>query len=486
MKTRYIACLFFLLCDDKISAQKILKDNHPNILLVIADQWRGSAMGFIGKEPVHTPFLDSLSRHALVLEQMVTNYPLCSPSRAMLFSGNYPLKNHVYTNVNSSSAPDSVELPTDMRCWSDVLKDNGYYNGYIGKWHLDAPHQPYVDTYNNRNGVAWNEWTPPARRHGFDYWYSYGTYDKHLHPMYWDTQDSRDSFHYVDAWGPIHETDKALAFMRNKSNNRPSHKPFALVVSYNPPHSEYQAVPQQYYEPYKTMPDSVLLTQPNIPPADSTMGKEYRNMIRYYYADITGIDQQIARLFDGLEKNDLLSNTLVVVMADHGNCLGMHNEISKNNPYEESLSIPFILYWKGHIVPAKDTQFMGSIPDIYPTLLELVGLKSKISKGIDGVSYAPYFLGQKEKHPGYQYIMGGLPSKKANINSGFRGVRTKHYKLVYIRKGNDILEQMFDLALDPFETKNIAREQACSKVKTTLQEKLKYWLRKTNDSFQIP
>src|SRR6187402_3088555 len=134
------------------------KKQQPNLLIIIADQWRGQAVGFEGKEPVKTPQLDKFVKESLVLGQMVSNYPVCSPARAMLMTGQYPIKNHVYSNVNSNSAPDGIELQKDAVCWSDVLKANGYSNGYIGKWHLDSPYKPYVPTSNNTEKLAWNEW----------------------------------------------------------------------------------------------------------------------------------------------------------------------------------------------------------------------------------------------------------------------------------------------------------------------------------------
>ena len=85
---------------------------------------------------------------------------------------------------------------------SAALKQVGYRTGYIGKWHLDAPREPYVDCSNNRGAMKWNEWCPPQRRHGFDFWYSYGTYDQHLQPLYWRADSPRHGFHYVDQWGP--------------------------------------------------------------------------------------------------------------------------------------------------------------------------------------------------------------------------------------------------------------------------------------------
>lgn len=476
---------WFLLFCFVIGLNKLHAQQKPNLVIILVDQWKGQALGFQKKEPVVTPNLDELSKKGLVLQQMVSNYPVCSPARAMLMTGKYPLKNKVYSNVNSSSAPFGIELPQDIVCWSDVLKSNGYFNGYIGKWHLDSPHEPYIPTSNNTGKVAWNEWTPPAKRHGFDYWYAYGTYDVHNRPMYWDTKATRDSFHYVDEWGPVHETKKALAFFSNEGGSyRERNKPFSLVISMNPPHSEYKTVPDKYYNIYKNTPIDSLLKDPNIPPAGTPMGDFYRDNIKYYYANITGVDEQVGILLQGLKDYKLDDNTIVVFTADHGNCLGKHDEVSKNNIYEESLNIPFIIYWKGHIIPRIDNQFLGSIPDLYPTFLELLGLKKLIPDDLDGVSYAKYFKNGKGKIPAIQYIMGNIVSNAVKINSGFRGVRTKRYKLAYVKTGRKTESFLFDMSKDPFELNNIY--DANKEIVKKLRKELIKRLAETKDSFEIP
>ncbi|MCI9846824.1 sulfatase [Flavobacterium pectinovorum] len=456
----------------------------PNLLIILADQWRGQALGFEGKEPVMTPFLDDYAKESLVLGQMVSNYPVCSPARAMLMTGQYPIKNHVYSNVNSSSAPFGIELQHDAVCWSDVLKANGYSNGYIGKWHLDSPYKPYIPTSNNIGPVAWNEWTSPDKRHGFDYWYAYGTYDEHDRPMYWDTNDKRDDFKYVNQWGPIHEADKALAFFKNESGNiRKTDAPFSLVVSMNPPHSEYQTVPKNYYDLYKDVPLEDLVKDPNIPPAGTELGDQYRKDVRYYYANITGVDEQIGRILQGLKDQKLDENTIVVIMADHGNCLGKHSEISKNNIFEESLRIPFIVNWKGHIQPRKDNVFLGSLPDIYPTLLELMGMKGKIPKNLDGKSFAKYYLNGKGEKPKEQYILGAIVSNNVDMNTGFRGIRTNDYKLAFVKKKGKGEYVLYDLKADPFELTNIYKPDL--PIVKKLQPVLFQWIEKTKDGFVI-
>ncbi|EHQ29336.1 sulfatase family protein [Mucilaginibacter paludis] len=455
---------------------------HPNILIVLVDQYRGQALGLQGTEPVITPNLDALGKSGFVSTQMVANYPVCSPSRAMLMSGKYPLKNKVYGNVNSDTAPFGVELPADMVCWSDILEANGYSNGYIGKWHLDSPQKPYIPTYNNEGKTAWNEWTEPGRRHGFDYWYAYGTYDRHLHPMYWDTRAVRDSFHYVNEWGPQHEADKAIEFITNPGNTyRDQSKPFALVVSMNPPHSDYKNVPQQYVNLYKNVPLESLLKDPDIPPAGTPMGEEYRNNIKYYYTCIAGVDAQVGRILTCLKQSGLDDHTIVVFMADHGNCLGKHDEISKNNIYEESLRIPFIIKWKGHIKSRMDNALLMSMPDVYPTLLELAGLKTKIPGDIDGKSQAQYLLNGQGNGATGQFILGAI--NPPNANSGFRGWRTLRYKLAYVKKKGTVEPYLFDLKNDPFELKNIYTGN--DSIINQMLPSLKNWLGQTHDPFEI-
>ena len=245
----------------------------PNLVFIMADQWRGTALGCLGMEPVRTPHLDRLASEGLHFTDAVSSYPVSSPARGMLMTGRYPLGSRVTGNCNSDTAPYGVELPTESRCWSDVLSEHGYALGYIGKWHLDAPRRPYVDTRNNRGRVAWNEWCPPERRHGFGYWLAYGTYDDHLRPMYWTTDAPRDSFHYVDQWGPEFETDRAVDYIRNEGGRlRDPQKPFALVVSMNPPHTGYELVPQRYKDLYRDLDVEALCAAPAVPPRGTRNG----------------------------------------------------------------------------------------------------------------------------------------------------------------------------------------------------------------------
>lgn len=449
---------------------------QPNLLIVFPDQMRGQAMGFMGQEPIKTPNIDRFAKESLVLTDAVSNFPICSPARASLMSGKYPFGHSVIQNNNSYSSHYGYELAASEKCWSDILKERGYSLGYIGKWHLDNPYAPYIKSSNNEGDKKWNEWTPPEKRHGFDYWYAYGTYDDHLKPMYWTTDAGRHDFHYVNEWGPKVEADKAIAYLKNEKGERMDNEPFALVVSNNPPHGPYSKVPEKYKKMYQDIPMDRLTQRPNIPQKGTKHGDYYRQHIKDYYAMISGVDDQFGRILQALEDTSLAKNTIVLFLSDHGNCLGIHNVISKDYHYEESFNIPFIMRWPEKIKPKKDNLLI-SMPDIYPTLMEIMGFKNDIPKDIEGVSYAANFLYGKGKRPESQLYMytpyGGL-------DMGRRGIRTNQYTMMMSRwKGKPDELELFDNMNDPYQLNNIGLSDTVTV--NLLTQKLKSLLEKYND-----
>ncbi len=453
------------------------QNNRPNLVFVFPDQMRGQAMGFVGEENVKTQFLDQFAKESIYFSNAVSNYPVCSPTRAMLMSGQYPHKNKVISNCTSVTAPFGCELPVSIRCWSDVLKEKGYSLGYIGKWHLDSPYEPYVNTSNNKGDVKWNEWCSPERRHGFDYWHAYGTYDQHLRPMYWDTGDTRENFSYYDEWGPEHEANRAIDFIRNKNGEyRKEGQPFALVVSMNPPHTGYNLVPQKYKDIYKDVPIGSLIGKPSIDPEGTQWGDHYRKNIRDYYAAISGVDEQFGRILNALKEQGLVRNTIVVFTSDHGDCMGIHGEVTKNNWYEESMRVPLIIRYPEKLKPRKD-DILISTPDIYPTLLGLMGLKDAIPREVDGNDLTDYLVTGKGEKPASQWYMrvdNQLPAY------GLRGVRTSRYTFVINQpKDREKVTWLFDRKADPYQMTNIAEKNP--EVVKDLTSELTKWMKKFYD-----
>ena len=170
-----------------------------------------------------------------------------------------------------------------------MLKDADYQTASIGKWHLNEPSRTTAG--NPFSGARnWDAFTPPGvRRHGFDYWYSYGTLRRPPEAHYW-----RDTPKMIcaDEWSVQHETSKAIEYLRDVRTRRP----FALYISWNPPHSPYDQVPQKYSDLYPdvTLKDNACLerySSCNREPAPYTRPEQMKLATRQYYAMVSGLDR---------------------------------------------------------------------------------------------------------------------------------------------------------------------------------------------------
>ena len=455
---------------------------RPNLVLVFPDQMRAQALGFMGMDAAYTPRLDAFAAEGRAFTQAVSNYPVCSPFRAILMSGALPWVSGVTGNCVSTERRIGPQLREKLDCWSDVLARAGYDQCYIGKWHLDAPHRPWIDCANNRGTQKWNEWCPPARRHGFNRWYAYGTYDRHLRPMYWDTDATREGFRYVEQWGPEHEADKAIAFLREVRG------PFTLVVSMNPPHTGYELVPKRYLKRYAGR-DAVTLAKGDYPPAGTEMGDHFRWAMPYYLAAVEGVDEQFGRILDALRETGHEEDTVVIFCSDHGCCLGAHGLAAKNNPYEESMRIPCIVRWKGHIAPGRDAGLVDAF-DLAPTILGLLG--QPIPAHMVGRDLAPYLLGEapadltaprlyfhlwgRNRGDDFATVPIPLAANPGDLPDGKRGLRSAARKctFVYDAREKRLGAHLVDLANDPYETRNLAagRPDWLAEARVTLKRRL--------------
>jgi len=447
-----------------LPGQAAEQDKPLNLLFVFTDQQRVHALGFwntpgfkldTAGDPALTPNLDRFARESLVLTHAVSSHPVCSPYRASFMTGQYSFKNRVHWNCTSQTEPMGNELPKDARCWSDVLKDKGYSLGYIGKWHLDSPRPPYVDCYNNRGKTKWNEWCSPDRRHGFDFWHSYGTFDHHMDPLYWPTDAPRDGFIRPGKWGPEHETDTAIAYIRNEGGAyRKADRPFALAISMNPPHTPYRQVPEKYVAQYEGKTWRDLINRDSIDVnADTPVVKGGKNDIKHYLAMVTGVDEQFGRLLKCLDDEGLARNTVVIFTSDHGNCLGAHGHATKNVHYDESLRVPFLCRLPARIAPRVDNLLFGAA-DVMPTFLGLLGFGSDVPVDVDGKDFSPLFLGRQMTRPS-----GALYLKPARGNPAYgeRGVRTHRYTLVVSRQPDKPDKWILhDNESDPYQLEDIA------------------------------
>lgn len=448
MKNKSVLFTLTVTCINLISC--ITPDNKvkekPNLLFIFPDQFRAQSMGFMNEDPVLTPNIDRLASEGLVFSNAVSNRPVCSPYRAMLMTGKYPFSNGVQTNVNTSSRKFGNYLQEDEICFGDVLKANGYYAGYIGKWHLDAPKGPDVDDWRES---VWCAFTPPDKRRGFDFWHSYGCHNRHNEPYYWETNASINDTLFPGEWSPIHEANIASEFIETNKG-----KPWALFVSMNPPHGPYHEVPEKYRKIYDSIPIDSLLNRPNLPKGKE--GDRGRRNVRDYFACVTGVDEQIGRILDKLEETGQAENTIVIFTADHGEMMGSHGLMQKVVYYEESFRVPFIARWPDKIKPGKNDLHL-SVPDIMPTLLGLMQAQENIPEDIEGYDYSKTFRAIPEEKPEFALYIN---SSFTSALGGMRGLRSDRYTFVIQRNnsGETTNTILFDNNNDPFQMKNIASE----------------------------
>lgn len=433
--------------------------SQPNLLVLMADQFRASALGCLGQDPTVTPSLDRLAAGGRVLTQAVSTHPVCSPARAMMMTGQYPWTNGVPFNVNSETAVAGVGLRPEARCWSDVLAAAGYRLGYIGKWHLTSP-TPDDERYGEGrrdDGKVWDAWTPPDQRHGFAFWHSHGCCDHHLEPHYWTTEAPRERPLQVQQWSAEHETDVAIEFLRDEPGAEAQDtQPFALMVSYNPPHQPFDEVPAEYLPRYAELSAEELLRRPNVN-TDSETGREAATIARQYFAAVTAVDDQVGRLLGELDRLGLTDDTVVVFTSDHGMQLGSHDLMYKDVPYEESVRVPFLVRWPGRIVPGDDDVLLGSV-DVAPTLLGLLDLDDQIPAEMVGVNCSGALLDVADApRPDSALYLGPAYDQG---DPDVRGLRTATHKVVIEHHdGSELSARLFDLRHDPYECHEVSDEQ---------------------------
>lgn len=447
------------------------KVQAPNVIYVFPDQYRNHAMGFWRQEgfrehvnfkgdPVVTPNLDKFAKESVVLTSAQSNCPLSSPHRGMLLSGMYPNKSGVSLNCNSVRIISS--LREDLTCIGDVYKQAGYDCAYFGKWHADCP-APHKEDVRK---VIWDTYTPKERRHGFDYWYSYGVFDDHKNPHYWDTEGVK---HEPHEWSPLHEASKVVSYLKNENNVRDTDKPFFIMVGMNPPHHPYKSLDDCMEEDfliYKDKPLDSLLIRPNV---DFSMKKTKES--RYYFAAVTGVDRAFGQILETLDELGLSDNTIVVFASDHGETMcsqGVGDP--KNSPFTESMNIPFLVRYPKVLKPHVDDLLL-STPDIMPTLLGLSGLEKQIPAGLQGINYASIFIDPNTKvvkrPESAIYIRNseGDKNEQGQVVTYFpeaRGIKTAQYTLAfYIDKKEHKLVRsyLFDDLNDPYQLNNLSLDE---------------------------
>lgn len=414
---------------------------HPNILLILPDQWRGQALACApapaGDPNVRTPHLDRLAAGGTIVAHACTTDPVCTPARASLLTGRYPHTTGVTRN--------QIRLPPQEITFAEVLRSRGYATGYVGKWHLDGEDTP--------------GFVPPGpRRHGFDYWAAFNRGHRYWGSIYF--RDSPEPLHQ-DAYEPDYQTDLALDFIRAHRAH-----PFCLVLAWGPPHTPLNPPPQ-----YAALYDAARLqVRPNVPPEEAARA---RQELVGYYGHCTALDAHVGRLLDELDHVGITGRTLVVFTSDHGDLLGSHGRYRKGSPLEESARVPLLLCWPDGLPAGRRAAAVAASVDLAPTLLSLCGAAAP--PAVQGQDLSPVLRGESQPDGTAVYLEGRLGRADE-----WRAVRTRRHLLAANLDGTTT--HLYDLQADPYQLRNLAGTPAAAALESDLRGHLRELGRSTGDT----
>ena len=396
-----------------------------------------------------TPRLDHFATESVVVDHGLACAPICTPNRGILLTGRYPTRTGVYANDQGLAAG----TPT----LGDLFRNAGHHTGYIGKWHIHAGER----------------FVPRPFRAGFDFWHATNCNHDTFTRRYWE--ESATPAVDEPGWQPPHETDLALRFLQT----RPRERPFALFVSYTPPHNthgpgftphrdvmlppdldaEMRAVgyttEMQYHAPAEFL--SRYGDVSRLPRRANVTGDYGHEAVPGYYAGCTAIDHEFGRLLDGLEAEGLASDTLAVFTSDHGELLGSHGRMQKSTWHEESVGVPVLVRWPGKLSP-HHTPLLFSSLDWAPTLAALAGIAPLAAT--DGTDLSEALrTGDLADAPCEALLCyfamrdTQLAARQGDTACGWRALRTHDACYVVRREGDGggLVHLRYDLDADPFQ-----------------------------------
>ncbi|MBB3700762.1 sulfatase-like hydrolase/transferase [Flammeovirga yaeyamensis] len=436
----------------------------PNIIFIISDQHAGNFMPYKGHS-IQTPGFDKLADNGVVFNRGYCSFPVCISSRRSIFTGRMP----------SQGSPE-----TDYLSLGKAVKDLGYNTGYFGKWH--------IGNTKYETSLEWN---------GFD------EYEKLKHN---DTDVTNRSIQYIQD----HKDEDKPFFLVTSLLNPHNCCELARIISNfdykidftdgEVPHDHDPALcpplPDNFEIPF-IEPEGYYARRYPVPGSEHWDSNhtswwtidQWRQYLYGYELLVEKIDNHVGHIYETLEAEGLLENTLIVYTTDHGDGVAAHRWSSKKCFYEEVMNIPYIMSWKGQTTPnVIDDESIVSLVDIYPTLVSIAG--GELPSHLAGQDLSGNILrnnGGKEAVKRdylvselYQHVYNPLPARTITG----RMVVTKELKYVLF-DGGFHREILHDLEKDPGEMESFDRDPAYAEKLAMMRGYLKEWVEEINDDFDV-
>ncbi len=441
---------------------------HPNVLLIMTDNQSASLLSAYGHPVIQTPNIDRLAAEGTLFERAYATTGVCSPSRAVLLTGLIPSANGVHNGLPPRYPLERYSAIAEFRNWPQTLADAGYRTALVGKYHLGTHAGPTL---------------------GFQYWVTFrgGHTSSFTNAAIFDNGAEYNvadmNEHLTDFW-----TRRAVDFIEQHDTDGP---PFFLWLSYNgpyilpptvnqPPVSRFAQMykdnpppmPQHRVNPYMRQWAKVAGRgdDPNIeggsyPWAAIDALNNQQAMINIA-AETTHVDDGIGRVLAALDKRGSMDDTLIIFLSDQGSAYGqrgMWGNSSWGEPppaYQANMHIPLIFRHPQRIPAGRRVSAMINQFDIFPTLLDYLGLGNLAIAKSPGKSFAPMLHGDEmawQDEVFFEYITT-------------RVIQTPRFK--YTKRFLDAPNELYDMVADPNESRNLIDDPRFAKTVAELDGRL--------------
>ena len=427
----------------------------PNVLVILTDDMRWDAMSCAGHPFLKTPNIDRLANEGARFANVFVTTSLCSPSRASLLSGRYARAHRVLNNF--------TEYPQDLPGYPRRLEEAGYETAYIGKWHMGE--------------------TNDAPRPGFDFWMSHRGQGN-----YFDNEfNVNGTRKQMPGYYTTVVTDAAVDWLK-----QPHPRPWMLVLGQKAPHGgpiqpeprfehaldAFPILKSANYENYHAAEGKPAWLEESLPTWHGAGGplygqKEYDRFVRAYLATLLSVDESVGRIYETLRAAGQLDRTVLVFTSDNGFVLGEHGRVDKRTAYEESLRIPLLVRYPPLARPGTLISNMVLSLDLAPSLIDLCGAKPL--RDAQGISWKPLLQGRRTAwRSAFLYEYNYEPQFPYTPN--VRAVRTPEWKFIRYPHGDGspdrFTAEMYHLADDPSEMKNLAHDPKWARQRRALEREL--------------